>query len=105
MQNPRRFDLSLRIVADEKPEHGQEIMYVAASEFYGSYEFEFGKVDYQWIEVDEDGLVTGVEYFYEADGPEPEGCIKVLLVGDKALEPSTLWCPASEVDDLLDKRA
>ena len=103
MRNPRRFNLSLRIVSDEKPEHGQEIVYIATSEFYGSYEFEFGEVEYRWVEVDEEGNPTGDEYFFEPGESEPEGCVMEILVGSKNLTPTMLWCPATEVDDLLDQ--
>lgn len=45
--------LRFRKVSDKAPKHNQEIWYILTPDFYGSYEFKYGTVQYSWEEIND----------------------------------------------------
>jgi len=96
--------LTLHTFAEKKPDHDQEIFYFRTSSFYSSIEPTFAKVEYSWFEYDEGGDQTGMQIIYDPSEPDPpEGCrLEILLGRGNTFEETDLWCPATEVDNLVD---
>ena len=103
-KTPPPYNVPFTKVRDRRPENGAEIWFIETREFYGSYEFQCGVVEYQWVELDpEDQSMTGTEYFYEKGAPTPPNCVLSIGVGGRYLSDNCLWCPADTVDDLVEK--
>jgi hypothetical protein len=96
--------LTLHTFAEKKPDHDQEIFYFRTSSFYSSIEPNFAKVEYSWFEYDEVGDQTGMQIIYDPSDPDPpEGCrLEILLGRGNTFEETDLWCPAIDVDKLVD---
>jgi hypothetical protein len=97
--------LTLHTFSEKKPDHDQEIFYFRTSSFYSSVEPIFAKVEYSWFEYDENGDQTGLQIIYDPGDPEtPEGCqLEILLGWGNTFEETDLWCPATDVDNLVDE--
>lgn len=94
-------------LSERKPKDGQEIWYIHNSPFYGTYEFEFGKVEYSYEELDEDGEFNGTSYFErppqegeEDYDPSLEYSLEYLFNGASMLE-DDLWAPVEEIEKEL----
>lgn len=100
---PKKFQIELYRFADKRPDHDQEIFCFQTSSFYSSVEPIFAKVEYSWFEYDETGP-TGLQLIYDPSDPEtPEGCQLGILLGKGSTCMETdLWCPAVEIDNLVD---
>lgn len=100
---PKKFQIELYRFADKKPDHDQEIFCFRTSSFYSSVEPIFAKVEYSWFEYDETGP-TGSQLIYDPSDPEtPEGCRLGILLGEgRTYTETDLWCPAVEIDNLVD---
>jgi hypothetical protein len=72
--------LNLYSVKERQPKDGELIFFWGSKNCFGDdYLFpELVKVEYTWIEVDEEGYATGLQYFYEENQDPPENC-KLLL--------------------------
>jgi hypothetical protein len=90
--------------SDKKPADGQEIWYVYHSRFYGSIEILFGKAEWQWEEVDENGQ-TGSAVIYNGEDPSEmvEGyTLSVFIAGFNGDLDNVMWCPADAFDKMFD---
>ena len=96
--------LTFHTFAEKKPDHDQWIFFLETSSFYSSIEPKFAKVEYSWFEIDEEGDDTGMQIIYDPADPEPpEACeLRFLLSGGFEGQPRDLWCPAVDVDKLVD---
>lgn len=92
--------------SEEIPPHDAEIIYVDCHDFYGSYEFRFGTVEWQWEEIDEEGRSTGNSYLYEPDEPQPPDTKLIAIVDHRVIgedEGEMLWSMATDIDSALEK--
>jgi hypothetical protein len=90
--------------ADKKPADGQEIWYVYHSRFYGNIEISFGKAEWQWEEVDENGP-TGNSATYNGEDPSEmvEGYkLSVFIAGFHGDLDNVMWCSADAFHDMFD---
>ena len=90
---------------DKKPADGQEIWYVYHSTFYGSIEILFGKAEWQWEEVDENGPTGGSAVYNGEDptDPEVEGYIlSVFIAGFRGDLDNVMWCPTDAFHNMFD---
>ena len=99
--------LRFRKVSDKAPKHNQEIWYILTPDFYGSYEFKYGTVQYSWEEIDESGLSTGSSFMYNPNCKQPKMTKLSLAVCDDryahSLNPDTLWAACSQVESAIFK--
>ena len=95
--------LTFHTFAEKRPEHEQEIFYFETSSFYSSVEPCLAKVEYTWVEYDEIGP-TGLQIIYDPQDCEaPEGCrLEIILCQGHSFSEEDLWCPATDVDNLVD---
>jgi len=84
-------------VSEKMPNHGQEVWYLKYSPFYGSHEFAFTRIEYNWEEYDDKGR-TGVTIGYTAGETQPVNCVLSCGLDDKMY-----WCDVNDIWDLLDK--
>ena len=98
-------NLTFHTFAEKKPDHDQWIFFLETSSFYSSIEPKFDKVEYCWFEIDEEGDDTGMQIIYDPADPEPpEACeLRFLLSGGFEGKDQDLWCPADDVDKLVDE--
>lgn len=94
------FTLNFRKFSDERPTHGQDVFYIDESEFYGSYEFRYGTVEYQWEEHDERGP-TGTNFLFEEGEPQPPNTRLLGIVDRRTMQPNTLWIACTAVESLI----
>lgn len=90
-------------VAEKTPANGQKIWYVYFSRFYGTQEFRFGIVEFEWEVRDANGYPTGGTYFEDpthvlADG---ETADFYVCVDGQRLEPETYWTTPEACDMML----
>jgi hypothetical protein len=100
----KTYDFKFYKVRDKQPEDGDGIIFIETSRFYGTYDFRFGRVEYQYEEIDEeDGTPMGV-FFCEVDDPDNSSVKlrKILIVNGQDMSPETLWAPAEGVEKVLD---
>jgi len=57
-------------ISEKKPRNKQDIWYIHHSTFYSNYEFRFGKIYYEYYELDCEGQETGTSYY---DRPPKQG--------------------------------
>jgi len=91
-------------VAERKPEHGQEIIYLKSRSSFGSEGFEPREtvVEYCWFGVDEDGYHDGNQIIYDPDGESPEGCVLEILFDDYIAQPNDHWCAVDDYWSAID---
>jgi hypothetical protein len=89
--------------SESLPPHGSEIVYIAVHDFYGSYEFKFGEVEWQWLELDGEGHWTGTSFLYEEGEDQPPNTRCVAIVNHASFEEGEiLWAFASTIDKVLE---
>ena len=90
--------------SDKKPDDGQEIWYIYNSQFYGSVEVLFGKTEWEWEQVDDNGP-TGSSACYNGEDPndpEVEGYrLSVFISGFHGDLECVRWCPADAFDHMF----
>lgn len=96
-------NLTFHTFAEKMPEHGQEILHFETSSFYSSIQPRFAEVEYTWVECDEYGP-TGLQIYYDPqDSETPENCrVEVTLRHGHTFIEKDFWCPATDVDNLVD---
>ena len=97
--------LTFHTFVEKRPAHGQEIFYFETSSFYSTVDGCFATVEYTWVEYDETGP-TGLQLIYDPqDSEAPEGCRAEITLGrNHSYNEEDLWCPATDVDNLVDAR-
>jgi len=85
---------SFNVFAESKPSHGQDIIYLRnEGGSFGSFGVSprEAKVEYSWLEVDENGDETGSSTCYHPHDEQPEGHILQVLFDDEVAGPDALW--------------
>lgn len=92
-------------ISEKKPEHRQEIVWmhtVSSFDYYG-FEPKSCTVEYQWSEIDGDGLATGNAICYsEDDTDQPENHKLEILFDSWYAEDDWLWMDVNEYQELLE---
>lgn len=100
-------NLKFYTLLERKPDNEQKIWCIRASEFYGTYEFEYGKVEYSYEELDDESNFTGSSYF---ERPPQEGeedydptfkYVLYYMFKGEGLRNNDLWAPAEELETVL----
>lgn len=91
--------------SDKKPADGQEIWYIYNNQWCGTMEVLFGKAEWQWEQVDENGR-TGTSASYNGEDPndsEVEGyMLTVFISGFHGDLEYVRWCQADAFDHMFD---
>jgi hypothetical protein len=95
MKQPKAM-LNFYVLSEQKPVDGQEIMFVHTDGFYNHYELRFGKVEYSWDIVDEDGSFTGSSICYEEGVEQPKDTKLIIIADGSTLSDSCLWAPLDD---------
>lgn len=92
------------IAAEKKPAHGENIIWLKVQSSFGSWGFEPREitVEYQWVEVDEDGD-TGSAVCYEPGDKMPDdGFYRLaILVDGWELQETDIWMNIDDYDRFL----
>lgn len=97
----KTYPLNFYSSSDKKPEHKQYIAYIYCHDFYGTFEFRYGTVEYQWQQIDADGLSTGLDYIYDPSIEQPESTKLIIIVGDVTFDRNFLWIPIDDISNKL----
>lgn len=89
--------ISFYKLSEKKPNDDQEIWYVHNSSFYGTYEFQCGKVEYSYEEIDDKGNFTGDSYFEKPTDPSIKYIHQYLFDG-QSMSDDDLWAPVEEIE-------
>lgn len=89
-----KLSLRFRKTPDEMPADSEDIFFLDVSSFYGSFDIQSGRVEYSWYDPDNWG---------DQCEEEVSGWKKVLQLGSRVIPDGTLWCPAADVEKLIDE--
>jgi hypothetical protein len=94
--------LNFYTIAERRPRHGQELVYLRRGDSFGFVAFEpvEGTAEYCWFGMDEYGDFDGNQLIYEDDGqPPPPGYRLEIMFGNRVIdEENYWWCPMDEYD-------
>jgi hypothetical protein len=96
------MNIEFKNFKDEKPKHGDTIVYIHVSDFYSTFDFRFAQVEYSWDDLD------GMQVFYEEGDEPPVDCPHLFIGFDQFYESvdsdRTLWWKNfDEIDELLEQ--
>ena len=99
------FTLNLYTVAERRPEHGENIILFGTNDSFGdSYmTLPFLKVEYQWVQLDENGKDTGTEIVYfPGDLQSPD--LRLMILADRReLTPGDVYATIKDIEEIYDK--
>ena len=95
------INLTFYKFAEKQPKHGEDIWLIDVSQFYGTYEFTYGDVEYGYEELDQDGNSTGTSFSYEEGETAPENCKLYISFNGENMQPNDLWAYANEISSSI----
>lgn len=98
------MNIEFKNFKDEKPKHGDSIVYIHVSNLYNTFDFRYAQVEYSWDDLD------GMQWSYEEGDEPPHDCPNLFIGFDDLYEPITSdltlwWKKTDEIFELLDQHS